>query len=221
MFWTSVTVLLLYTALVSVFILLCRCQASEFLQSMERKLPVLLARAVVASSTSQNDSADNTFKDKIRFAEPGVADVANKACEIHITITIKVQKSNDLTVSQSHISRQKKDSSSESDDSHADDAPKKKQKRWSSNSTFPLCVFGWSKRRPFSRRISNYSNQSLRWDHRRRDMRQCCKWGIYENALDVKRVPVDQRGKICICSVLSTMIAKPTQLRVKTCIVVM
>jgi len=115
-------------ALFSVFILLCRCEASEFFESMERKLPVLLARALVASSTSQNDSADNTFKDKMGFADPGVTDVANKACEIHITITIKVQKSNDLTVSQSHISRQKKDSSSESDDSNADDAPKKSKK---------------------------------------------------------------------------------------------
>ena len=59
---------------------------------MERKLPVLLARAVVASSTSKYDSANTTFKDRIRFAEPGVADVANKACDIDVTITIKVEK---------------------------------------------------------------------------------------------------------------------------------
>jgi hypothetical protein len=95
---------------------------------MERKLPVLLARALVAPSTSKNDSADNVFQDQIRFAEPSVTDVANKTCEIHVTINIKVEKSKDLTISQSHFSRPKRVSSSESDDSHADDAPKKRSK---------------------------------------------------------------------------------------------
>ena len=67
-----------------------------------------MARAVVASSTSKIDSADTPFKDRIKISEPGVSDVANNACDIHITITIRVEKDNDLTVSQSHMSTQKK-----------------------------------------------------------------------------------------------------------------
>ena len=77
-------------------------------ENMDRKLPVLVARAVVASTTNKNATANNTLKDKLRFAEGHVVDAVNQACEIHVTIRVNVEKSNDLTISQSYFSTQKK-----------------------------------------------------------------------------------------------------------------
>ena len=92
-----------------IFILLCTRQAGAFLHSMERKLPVLVARAVVASSTSTIASEDTLFNDETKLCEPSVSDGAHNACDIHITITIRVEKGNGLTVSQSPMSTQKKE----------------------------------------------------------------------------------------------------------------
>ena len=102
----------------------------RLVESMQRQLPVLLAREVVASSTRQTDPADNTFKDKKRSEEPSVVGAPNKACEVQVTITIKIEKGKDQTISKTQISRDKRDnneSSSECEDTHKGDEQRKKE----------------------------------------------------------------------------------------------
>ena len=77
-------------------------------EDMDRKLPVLVARALVASTTDDNATANNTLKDNLRIAEGHVVDAVNQAWEINVSIRVNVEKS---------------------DDNHADGAPKKKQER--------------------------------------------------------------------------------------------
>ena len=76
-------------------------------EDMDRKLPVLVARALVASTTNENATANNTLKDNLRFAEGHVVDAVNQAWEINVSIRVNVEKS---------------------DDNHADGAPKKTKK---------------------------------------------------------------------------------------------
>ena len=76
-------------------------------EDMDRKLPVLVARALVASTTNENATANNTLKENVRFAERHVVDAVNQAWEINVSIRVNVEKS---------------------DDNHADGAPKKTKK---------------------------------------------------------------------------------------------
>ena len=108
----------------------------RLVESMQRQLPVLLARAVVASSTSQVGSTDNTLKDKKRSEELSVAGALNKACEVQVTITIKIEKGKDQTTGKTQESRDKRsnnESISESEDKHKDDDKRKKRSRSSDN----------------------------------------------------------------------------------------
>ena len=94
---------------------------------MHRQLPVLVARAVVASSTSQADAAENALKDKKQSWELSEAATPGKACEVKVTITIKIEEGKVETKGTKEKSRENKRSNNESS-SGSDEKKKKTQK---------------------------------------------------------------------------------------------
>ena len=116
----------------------------RLVESMHRQLPVLLARAVVASSTSQAGSSDNTLKDKKHSGELSEAAAIKKACEVQVTITVKIEKGKDQTpgkIQKTRDKRRNNESSSESEENHKDDEQRKSR---SSDSEIRLSRFSLS-----------------------------------------------------------------------------
>ena len=64
----------------------------RLVESMHRQLPVLVARAVVASSTSQAGPTENALKDKKQSGELSEAATLGNGCEVNVTITMKIEK---------------------------------------------------------------------------------------------------------------------------------
>ena len=99
---------------------------------MHRQLPVLVARAVVASSTSQAGPTENVVKDKKQSGELSEAATLSKGCEVKVTITIKIEKGKVQTKGKIQTSRDKRsnnESSSESAEKHEDDEQEKKTQK--------------------------------------------------------------------------------------------
>jgi hypothetical protein len=94
---------------------------------MHRQLPVLVARAVVASSTSQADAAENALKDKKQSWELSEAATHGKACEVNVTIKIKIEEGKVETKGTKEKSEENKRRNNESS-SGSNEKKKKTQK---------------------------------------------------------------------------------------------